>query len=107
MFHDFGQSVPLAFGQRTHISHAHHSRGQCCCSARSSYDVPYMGAISYQKTFASALTTKSGGIWKKPTLQNGPEALLLARGGVHVVGRTAGRWRPRSQLPAARRSRMV
>ena len=55
MFHDFGQSVPLAFGQRTHISHAHHSRGQCCCSARSSYDVPYMGAISYQKTFASAL----------------------------------------------------
>src|SRR5437870_1347336 len=56
MFPDFCQSVLLAFGQRTHISHDHHSRGQCCSSASISYDVPCMGVISYQKTFASALT---------------------------------------------------
>ena len=55
MFPDFCQSVLLAFGQRTHISHDHHSRGQCCSSASISYDVPCMGVISYQKTFASAL----------------------------------------------------
>src|SRR5262249_50285328 len=56
MVHDFCQRVTLAFGQRTHIPHDHHSRGQCYRSASISYDVPCMGAISYQKTFASALT---------------------------------------------------
>src|SRR5712671_6991709 len=56
IFHDFCQSVPLAFGQRTHISHDHHSRGQCCSSASIAYDVPCRGAIFYQRTFASALT---------------------------------------------------
>src|SRR5882724_11694525 len=55
MFPDCCQSVLLAFGQRTHISHDHHSRGQCCSSASIAYDVPCMGVISYQKTFASAL----------------------------------------------------
>src|SRR5215510_532999 len=56
MVHDFCQRMTLAFGQRTHIPHDHHSRGQCYRSANISYDVPCMGAISYQKTFASALT---------------------------------------------------
>src|SRR5437588_6015338 len=55
MFHDFCQSVTLVFCQRTHVSHDHHPRGQCCSSARISYDAPCMGAISYQKIFASAL----------------------------------------------------
>src|SRR5256712_11841580 len=57
MFHDFCQSVTLVFCQRTHVSHDHHPRGQCCSSARISYDAPCMGAISYQKIFASALTS--------------------------------------------------
>src|SRR5256712_11513567 len=55
MFHDFCQSVTLVFCQRTHVSHDHHPRGPCCSRARISYDEPYMGAISYQKIFASAL----------------------------------------------------
>src|SRR3989442_12847925 len=55
MFHDFCQSVTLVFCQRTHVSHDHHPRGPCCSRARLSYDEPYMGAISYQKIFASAL----------------------------------------------------
>src|SRR5438128_11037919 len=62
MFPAFCQSVLLAFGQRTHISHDHHSRGQCCSSASISYDVPCMGVISYQKTFASALTHRQRSI---------------------------------------------
>src|SRR5437667_1129236 len=56
MFHDFCQSVTLVFCQRTHVSHDHHPRGPCCSRARISYDEPRMGAISYQKIFASALT---------------------------------------------------
>src|SRR2546427_4140044 len=56
MFHDFCQSVTLVFCQRTHVSHDHHPRGPCCSRARISYDEPCMGAISYQKIFASALT---------------------------------------------------
>src|SRR5207302_7148869 len=56
MFHDFCQSVTLVFCQRTHVSHDHHSRGSCCSRARISYDEPCMGAIFYQKIFASALT---------------------------------------------------
>src|SRR2546425_12835650 len=59
MFHDFCQSVTLVFCQRTHVSHDHHPRGPCCSRARISYDEPYMGAISYQKIFASALTCRS------------------------------------------------
>src|SRR5262245_30016970 len=55
MFHDFCQSVTLAFCQKTHVSHDHHPRGPCCSSASISYDAPCMGAISYQKIFASAL----------------------------------------------------
>src|SRR5256886_4486356 len=55
MFHDFCQSVTLVFCQRTHVSHDHHPRGPCCSRARISYDEPCMGAISYQKIFASAL----------------------------------------------------
>src|SRR5438132_14130703 len=55
MFHDFCQSVTLVFCQRTHVSHDHHPRGPCCSRARISYDAPCMGAISYQKIFASAL----------------------------------------------------
>src|SRR2546430_14916660 len=62
MFHDFCQSVTLAFCQKTHVSHDHHPRGQCCSSARISYDAPCMGAISYQKIFASALICYVGGI---------------------------------------------
>src|SRR5712664_2652535 len=61
MFHDFCQSVTLAFGQRTHVSHDHHPRGPCCSRARISYDEPCMGVISYQKTFASALMTEREG----------------------------------------------
>src|SRR5215469_1788671 len=34
MFHDFCQSVTLAFCQKTHVSHDHHPRGQCCSSAK-------------------------------------------------------------------------
>src|SRR3989442_499711 len=56
MFHDFCQSVTLVFCQRTHVSHDHHPRGSCCSRARISYDEPCMGAIFYQKIFASALT---------------------------------------------------
>lgn len=56
LLHDFCQSVTLAFGQKTHVSHDHHPRGPCCSSARISYDAPCMGAIYYQKIFASALT---------------------------------------------------
>src|SRR5205809_2460443 len=56
MFHDFCQSVTLVFCQRTHVSHDHHPRGPCCSRARISYDEPCMGAIFYQKIFASALT---------------------------------------------------
>src|SRR2546428_8763443 len=55
MFHDFCQSVTLVFCQRTHVSHDHHPRGPCCSRARISYDEPCMGAIFYQKIFASAL----------------------------------------------------
>src|SRR5205807_3260528 len=55
MFHDFCQSVTLVFCQRTHVSHDHHPRGPCGSRARISYDAPCMGAISYQKIFASAL----------------------------------------------------
>src|SRR5438105_15159595 len=62
MFHDFCQSVTLAFCQKTHVSHDHHPRGQCCSSASISYDAPCMGAISYQKIFASALTLHHLGI---------------------------------------------
>src|SRR2546426_8174309 len=58
MFHDFCQSVTLVFCQRTHVSHDHHPRGPCCSRARISYDEPYRGAISYQKIFASALTSQ-------------------------------------------------
>src|SRR5262249_45187150 len=58
MFHDFCQSVTLAFCQKTHVSHDHHPGGQCCSSAKISYDAPCMGAISYQKIFASALRTE-------------------------------------------------
>src|SRR5438445_2868596 len=57
MFHDFCQSVTLVFCQRTHVSHDHHPRGSCCSRARISYDEPCMGAIFYQKIFASALIT--------------------------------------------------
>src|SRR5438552_16790021 len=57
MFHDFCQSVTLVFCQRTHVSHDHHPRGPCCSRARISYDEPCMGAISYQKIFASALSS--------------------------------------------------
>src|SRR5216684_3702160 len=60
MFHDFCQRVTLAFGQRTHVSHDHHPRGPCCSRARISYDEPCMGVISYQKTFASALSASYG-----------------------------------------------
>src|SRR5947209_12815311 len=59
MFHDFCQSVTLVFCQRTHVSHDHHPRGPCCSRARISYDEPCMGAISYQKLFASALSTRA------------------------------------------------
>src|SRR5712691_3411926 len=58
MFHDFCQSVTLVFCQRTHVSHDHHPRGPCCSRARISYDAPGMGAISYQKIFASALMVR-------------------------------------------------
>src|SRR2546425_10997781 len=58
MFHDFCQSVTLVFCQRMHVSHDHHPRGPCCSRARISYDEPYMGAISYQKIFASALKSE-------------------------------------------------
>src|SRR5437899_2757201 len=61
MFHDFCQSVTLVFCQRTHVSHDHHPRGPCCSRARISYDAPCMGAISYQKIFASALRHAS--VW--------------------------------------------
>src|SRR5207245_9347995 len=57
MFHDCCQSVTLVFCQRTHVSHDHHPTGPCCSRARISYDEPCMGAISYQKIFASALIT--------------------------------------------------
>src|SRR5205809_5462966 len=71
MFHDFCQSVTLVFCQRTHVSHDHHPRGSCCSRARISYDEPCMGAIFYQKIFASALITfhvmgGSGGTGGKP-----------------------------------------
>src|SRR2546429_406476 len=59
MFHDFCQSVTLVFCQRTHVSHDHHPRGSCCSRARISYDEPCMGAIFYQKIFASALINPS------------------------------------------------
>src|SRR5438132_5984157 len=55
MFHDFCQSVTLVFCQRTHVSNDHNPRGSCCSRARISYDEPCMGAIFYQKIFASAL----------------------------------------------------
>src|SRR5881275_3222441 len=92
MFPAFCQSVLLAFGQRTHISHDHHSRGQCCSSASISYDVPCMGVISYQKTFASALS--------RPDDTEEFELLPLAsqdiedkiRGGVIWDGMTLAAW---------------
>src|SRR3989442_1692318 len=74
MFHDFCQSVTLVFCQRTHVSHDHHPRGPCCSRARISYDEPCMGAIFYQKIFASALSPVLNGSvsWAVPSYSAAP-----------------------------------
>src|SRR3989442_3881741 len=85
MFHDFCQSVTLVFCQRTHVSHDHHPRGPCCSRARISYDEPYMGAISYQKIFASALRHPSDG--SRGDRWNSPQPA-----GTRPEGRTVTLW---------------
>src|SRR5215510_11953588 len=70
MFHDVCQSVTLAFCQKTHVSHDHHPRGQCCSSASIAYDAPCMEAISYQKIFASALIPTVSPLLTLVTLRN-------------------------------------
>src|SRR5438876_1814134 len=86
MFHDFCQSVTLVFCQRTHVSHDHHPRGPCCSRARISYDEPCMGAIFYQKIFASALT-----IAQTATLteEQGHPYVVRTTTNSTIIGRTA------------------
>src|SRR2546422_7513981 len=81
MFHDFCQSVTLVFCQRTHVSHDHHPRGPCCSRARISYDEPCMGAIFYQKIFASALKKKAPR-WRWHAIDHATGAVLA-----YVFGR--------------------